>query len=120
VAEKDERGRAGEERAVGYLERAGFSILDRNWRCSQGEIDIIAERAGALAFVEVKTRAGLGYGHPFEAITRRKLLRMHRLAMAWVIAHPDAARGRSIRLDAIAITGRDLATASIEHLEGLR
>ena len=54
---------------VRYLAEAGLQVLERNWRCPLGEIDLVAREGNETVFVEVKTRAGLGYGHPFEAIT---------------------------------------------------
>lgn len=120
MARKDELGRAGEERAAAYLRARGYEILDRNWRCPEGEIDIVAVGTGGLAVVEVKTRSGMAYGHPFAAIDDRKLGRLWRLAMAWAAAHPDDARRRRIRVDGIAIIGRDPRTGVLEHLEGLR
>ncbi|GAB3272090.1 YraN family protein [Microbacterium sp. MEC084] len=120
MARKDELGRAGEDRAAAYLTERGYEILDRNWRCPAGEIDIVAARPGRLAVVEVKTRSGIAYGHPFAAIDDRKLGRLWRLALAWAAAHPGHARRRRIRVDGIAIIGRDPRTATLEHLEGLR
>ncbi len=72
MAAKDELGRAGEERAAQHLRGNGYTVLARNWRCAQGEIDIVAARDGHLAVVEVKTRRTTAYGHPFEAIDARK------------------------------------------------
>lgn len=120
MAEKDERGRAGEERATRHLQAHGYTVLDRNWRCGAGELDIVAARAGELVVVEVKTRRTEWFGHPFSAIDRRKRDRLWRVACAWIVAHPDAARRRTLRLDVIGITGEDPATAVLEHLEDLR
>jgi len=117
MAAKDEFGRAGEDRAVAYLTDDGYRILTRNWRCAQGEIDIVAVRGDTLVVVEVKTRRSEDYGHPFEAIDARKAQRLWRLAMAWLAAHPDEARGRSLRVDAIGLIGSDPAHARLEHLE---
>jgi putative endonuclease len=117
MAAKDDFGRAGEDRAVHYLTANGFRILDRNWRCPQGELDIVAENAGTLVVVEVKSRSSEAFGHPFEAIDRRKAARLWRLAMAWLAVHPTEARGRSLRIDAIALIGSDPRTARLEHLE---
>ena len=117
MAAKDDFGRAGEDRAAHYLTESGFRVLDRNWRCPQGEIDIVAETSGTLVVIEVKTRTSEAFGHPFEAIDRRKAARLWRLAMAWIAAHPDAARGQSLRMDAIALIGPDPRTARLEHLE---
>jgi len=117
MAKKDELGRAGERRAEEHLRSLGWQVLDRNWRCAEGEIDLVAADAGALVVVEVKTRSGEGFGHPFEAVDARKRRRLWRLAMAWVAAHPAAVQGRRVRVDAVALTGPDPATARIEHLE---
>ncbi|WP_298036633.1 YraN family protein [uncultured Microbacterium sp.] len=120
MAEKDDLGRAGEDRAVDHLTARGYRILDRNWRCRQGEIDIVAESDGVLCIVEVKTRTSIGFGHPFDAIDGRKRDRLWRLAFAWAADHPDVARRRMPRLEIIGITGADPATAMIEHLVDLR
>ena len=120
MAEKDVLGRAGEARAAAYLRECGYRILDQNWRCRDGEIDLVAARGGQLVVVEVKTRRGVGFGHPFDAITARKLARLQRLAVAWAVAHPDDSRGRAVRVDAVAVLGPDPATAEIEHIAGLQ
>ena len=83
MAAKDVLGRRGEKLAADHLIASGFEIVDRNWRCSQGEIDIIATKNSELVFVEVKTRSSLAFGHPLEAITVAKLARLRRLAAAW-------------------------------------
>ncbi|WP_431800944.1 YraN family protein [Microbacterium sp. bgisy203] len=120
MAEKDIRGRAGEERAARHLRDAGYEVLDRNWRCRQGELDIVAARGRDLVVVEVKTRRSDGFGHPFEAIDARKRDRLWRLTCAWAAAHPEAARHRRLRIDVIGIIGEDPRTAVLEHLEDLR
>lgn len=120
MAAKDERGRAGEERAARHLTSLGYDILDRNWRCPQGEIDIVAASRDSLVVAEVKTRRTEWFGHPFEAVDARKRQRLWRLACAWVASHPEQVRGRVLRLDVIGITGEDPATAVLEHLEDLR
>ncbi|WP_341957313.1 YraN family protein [Microbacterium sp. LWH13-1.2] len=119
MAAKDELGRAGEEQAVRYLRTLGYEILDRNWRCTQGEIDIVASHGSHLAVVEVKTRRSDSYGHPFEAVDARKLRRLWQLAHAWASAHTDSARGMTIRIDAIGIVGADPARGTLEHLVAL-
>ena len=116
MAAKDELGRAGEERAVAHLTGAGYDILDRNWRCPQGEIDVVARIGEHLAIVEVKTRRSDSFGHPFEAVDARKRRRLWRLGCAWVAAHPSHARGLEMRIDAIGIVGPDPAAATLEHL----
>jgi putative endonuclease len=117
MARKDELGRRGEELAARFLEDAGYRVIQRNWRCRQGEIDIIASMTDTLIFVEVKTRSGLTFGHPFEAITATKLARLRLLAAAWCAEHhPQAKR---IRLDAIAVVVPRSGPPSVEHLLGV-
>lgn len=116
MAAKDELGRAGEERAARYLTSLGYRVVDRNWRCAQGEIDIVAVLGRHLAIVEVKTRRSIAFGHPFEAIDDRKRRRLWALAHAWINEHPAAVGGRTVRLEAIGLIGADPATAALEHL----
>ncbi|WP_156759522.1 YraN family protein [Microbacterium karelineae] len=113
-------GRAGEQRAARHLADAGYDVVDRNWRCSDGELDLVAVRRDVLVIVEVKTRTSRRYGHPLEALDARKTDRLWRLAFMWARAHPDLGRGRRVRVDAIAVTGPDPETAEVEHLRGLR
>jgi putative endonuclease len=84
---KDALGRRGEQLAAQYLEQAGFRILDRNWRCAEGEIDIVAAERRVLVVCEVKTRSDTRYGSPLDAITRAKRSRLRRLAIRWLVAH---------------------------------
>ena len=114
MADKDALGRRGEQLAADYLQGLGLRIVERNWRCSLGEIDLVARDGSETVFVEVKTRAGLGYGHPLESITAVKLARLRRLAAAWCEAHPE--HGGSIRIDAVAIVAPRGGAVQIEHL----
>ncbi|CAN5159013.1 YraN family protein [soil metagenome] len=114
---KDVLGRRGEVLATEYLVQQGYTILDRNWRCPLGEIDVIAQTRGVTVFVEVKTRSGLRYGHPFESITVAKLARLRRLSHAWCEAAPPGRR--QIRIDAIGVVAPPSGAATIEHLEGI-
>lgn len=114
MAAKDVLGRRGEEIAARHLTTAGFTIVERNWRCSQGEIDIVATDSGELVFVEVKTRSSVAFGHPLEAITAVKLARLRRLAAAWCAEHPGPyAR---IRIDAVAVIAPFRGEVQVEHL----
>jgi len=117
VARKDELGRRGEDCAAAFLTDAGYRVIARNWRCPQGEIDLVVEGGGEVVFVEVKTRSGTGFGHPFEAITVAKLARLRRLAAAWC-EQADAWPDR-IRIDAIAVIAEPGKTPVIEHLAGV-
>jgi len=116
MADKDDFGRAGEHRAARYLESRGFTVLARNWRCRDGEIDLVVADSSVVVVVEVKTRRGEEFGHPFEAIDARKRARLWRVAVAWASAHRDLLRGRRLRIDAIGLTGAVAATARLEHL----
>ena len=120
MAAKDDLGRAGEDRAAEHLTASGYRILDRNWRCTQGEIDIVAERDGTICVIEVKTRRTVAFGHPFEAVDDRKRERLWRLAYAWCKAHPDEASNRMLRLEVIGIVGAEPERAQLEHLVDLR
>lgn len=119
MAAKDDLGRSGEELAAAHLRGLGYTIIDRNWRSRGGELDIVARDADTTVFVEVKTRAGLGYGHPFEAITEFKVARLRRLAMAWCDANLVDRRRTRVRIDAIAVVAPRGAEPSIEHLKAV-
>ncbi|WP_165066853.1 YraN family protein [Marisediminicola senii] len=115
MAAKDELGRRGEDIAVAFLVHGGYDILGRNWRCPQGEIDVIARDGADTVFVEVKTRSGTGFGHPLEAITAQKLARLRRLAGAWCDVNPG--HGRQIRIDAIAVVATTGTVPVVDHLK---
>lgn len=73
VSDRRQRlGRRGEELAVAYLQQAGYDILERNWRCRAGEVDIVARHGPALVLVEVRTRSGRSFGSPEESIRHDK------------------------------------------------
>ena len=114
---KDAVGRYGEKVAARYLAGAGWEVLDRNWRGPDGELDIVALHDGALVVVEVKTRRGLGFGHPAEAVTSRKLARLRRLTAQWLAAHD--VHPASIRIDVIAVLVPRSGAAQLEHLVGV-
>lgn len=115
---KDKLGRDGEDLAADHLRRSGLTILDRNWRCSSGEIDIVARDGSALVVCEVKTRSSTAYGHPAQAVTRRKIRRLRELALRWLderqIYVPE------IRFDVIAIVQPPNGTPVLEHLRGVQ
>jgi putative endonuclease len=117
MAHNAELGRRGEQLAAEHLEARGIRVIERNWRCRLGEIDLVARDGDDTVFVEVKTRTSGDYGHPFESITPVKLARLRRLAVAWCEA-TDAATAR-IRIDAVAVLAPTQAPALIEHLEGI-
>jgi putative endonuclease len=119
VNAKDALGKQGEQAAAEYLQRAGFRILARNWRCSEGEIDIVAADGRALVACEVKTRSDTRYGTPLEAVTRRKLSRLRRLAVQWVIA--NGVLFDEVRVDVVEVLKSQTEPGgfAIEHVRGV-
>ncbi|WP_136520420.1 MULTISPECIES: YraN family protein [Cellulomonas] len=113
----DAVGRYGEDVAARFVTEAGWRVLDRNWRCAEGELDIVALDGDELVAVEVKTRRSAAYGHPAEAVTARKLARLRRLTAAWLRAHDVQAR--SVRVDVVAVTLPPRGRAHVEHLPGV-
>lgn len=114
---KQQLGRVGEELAADFLSRRGFEVVDSNWRCLQGEVDLVALDGEILVVVEVKTRRSLSYGHPFEAINESKLRRLRTLAVLWARHH--GCFGCRIRIDAVAVLLPRGEEVSIEHLRGI-
>lgn len=133
-------GARGEAIAAGFLEGIGYRILDRNWHSRYGELDLVAVDGDTLVAVEVKTRTGLGYGHPLQAITQRKADRLRRLLLDWCRTHSAVANTSNptyvaqagveaagtartwwaqLRVDAIGIVLRPGVSPSIEHLQGI-
>jgi len=94
-------GRIGEDAAVAFLERAGYRIVARNFRCPLGEIDLIAEQGEVTVFVEVKARTSAEFGNPFDAITGIKQRRLSRLAAYYLKGIPRPKR--TARFDAVAV-----------------
>jgi putative endonuclease len=94
-------GRTGERLAVEALVRRGYRVLEQNFRCSYGEIDIVAEEGSDLVFVEVKTRRGQAYGLPEEAVTHRKARKLAEVASYYLDKH--ACSERSWRIDVVAV-----------------
>jgi len=111
-----ELGSLGENIAVTYLTDAGLRVLDRNWRCREGELDLVARDGDALVFCEVKTRRGTGYGHPVEAVTRAKQVRLRTLAQRWLAAHAEHAP--DLRFDVVGVLLRGDGPAVVTHLPG--
>lgn len=106
------RGAYGEELVARWYVARGYTVLDRNWRNGRmGELDlVVADRNGAVVFCEVKSRASAAFGHPFEAITPDKLLRVRRLGLAWLAER--GLRVPRLRVDVAAVLG-----AVVEVLE---
>jgi putative endonuclease len=114
---KDAVGRFGEQLAVEALVADGLTVLERNWRCSDGELDIVATEGSTLVFVEVKTRSSVGFGDPAEAVVPAKTARLRRLAVRWLLEHPDP-YWPEIRFDVVAVVRRTPSGPTVRHLRG--
>lgn len=114
-------GAHGEELAEQVLLDAGMVIVDRNWRCRAGEIDLIAvDEVGdttTIVFCEVKLRRGSGYGSPLEAVTFEKVRRLRRTAAAWLREHPVV--GMAIRIDVIGLLAPPGEPMQVMHVRGV-
>ncbi len=98
-------GRSGEDVAAELYRRRGFRVIDRNFRCREGEIDLVARRGNLLVFCEVKTRSSAHWGQPSEAVGFRKQARYRTLAARWLRAHRTSRV--SVRFDVVSVIVRD-------------
>lgn len=129
-------GELGERVAARWLERQGYTVLARRWRSGHRDVDVIAARAGVIAFVEVKTRAGLEFGDPVEAVHTQKRRSLVRSAREWMARHDRRPRASNLassfghdtsphedveptsyRFDVIGVLLRD-GRVWIRHIEG--
>jgi putative endonuclease len=109
-------GQRGEAIAARHLTGLGMEVIDRNWRCDAGEIDLVLRDGRVLVVCEVKTRTSTAYGAPLEAIDQRKLDRLRRLAARWLRVHdchPD-----DVRIDMVGVLAPPGMPVEIEHVEG--
>lgn len=107
-------GLYGEKLAGNYLQALGYEIIEKNWRCRLGEIDLIVRDKNRYVFVEVKTRNGAGFGHPLEAITETKLRRLRVLVSEWCRARQVS--GVDVRIDAVGVLVEQ-GKVQLEHLK---
>lgn len=110
---------AGEDLAAAHLERLGWRVLARNWRCAEGEVDIIAVQPGSppvVVFCEVKCRRNTTFGQPIEAITAAKLEKLRQLVQVWLQQFDSPVP--SVRLDAIGVL-LSPSGPRINHLRGI-
>lgn len=110
-------GDAGEELVARWYEDGGYRVLDRNWRCREGELDVIVARGQVLVFCEVKTRRSTAFGTPAEAVTVSKQRRIRGLAMRWLDEHP-AARARTLRFDVASVLAARGTPPVVDVIEG--
>lgn len=114
---KDALGVYGENVAAAHLVAAGFTILERNWRCEIGELDIVARDGDTLVFCEVKTRSSTRFGDPLEGVTLRKAARLRRLAARWLVDR--AVRPAQVRIDLVGVLRSPCGAASVDHVRGV-
>ncbi|HEX4976460.1 MAG TPA: YraN family protein [Nocardioides sp.] len=110
-------GAFGEAYAARHLVERGMVLLDRNWRCELGEIDLVLRDGDTLVFCEVKTRSSALYGSPLETVTARKAARLRRLAARWLTEHQ--LRPRDVRLDLVGVLVPRTGSPSVEHAAGV-
>jgi putative endonuclease len=110
-------GQYGEEVAARHLLDQGMILLDRNWRCDEGELDLVLRDGDVLVVCEVKTRSGPVGGSPHEAIGTAKLDRLRRLAERWAVEH--GLRPPGTRIDLVAVVRPARGAASLDHVRGL-
>ncbi len=108
-------GRWGEDLAARHLERTGYVVLSRNWWCRDGELDLVATDRKRLVVCEVKTRTGLGFGTPAEAVTPDKADRIRRLSDLW--QRRFMLRWCPVRFDIIAILARPGEPPHVRHIK---
>ncbi|HXH21102.1 MAG TPA: YraN family protein [Dehalococcoidia bacterium] len=114
-------GNFGERVAASHLESRGYRILERNWSCRQGEVDLIATRGDDLVFVEVRSRKGGAFGTPEESITGRKRQHLLDTIAAYMAEHPDSPPNQRIDLVVLELDrkGRVMRVEQIENaIEG--
>ena len=114
--DKQSLGQFGEEQAARYLRRRFYTILARNYRCRFGEIDLIANRGGVLAFVEVKLRRDDAHGEAREFVTVRKQQRVLAAAELWLSQNETALQPRFDVIEVYAPRGAD-GPVRINHIE---
>ena len=110
-------GERGESIAARHLTQRGMVLVDRNWRCDAGEIDLVLRDGTTLVICEVKTRSSLDFGSPLEAVTQVKVDRLRRLAARWLRAHevhPD-----DVRIDMVGVLAPPGRQVEVEHVEGI-
>lgn len=109
-------GAWGEQVAARQLVGEGMVILDRNWRGTSGELDLVLRDGDALVFCEVRTRSSTAWGSPLETVGRRKAERLRRLGAQWMASHE--VRAREVRVDLVGV----LCTAAgpvVEHVRAI-
>ncbi|MHA3022614.1 YraN family protein [Mycobacterium sp. BMJ-28] len=112
-----EIGALGEQLAVEHLEALGLRVLERNWRCRYGELDVIAADGSTVVFVEVKTRTSDAFGGVAQAVTPVKVRRLRRLAGVWLAQHPGSWAG--VRIDVVGVRIGRTRVPEVAHVQGI-
>lgn len=107
-------GEYGERVAERYLTAAGLTVLDRNWRCSDGEVDLILRDGADVVFCEVKTRRSGTFGRPAEAVGHAKVRRLRKLAGRWL--EQSGVRPRELRFDVVEVLPQPRGATQVEHI----
>ncbi len=116
-----ERGYSGgfaEELVVRFLKEKGYKIIERNFRCPVGEIDIISQKDEYICFVEVRSRTDLTYGKPYESITFPKQKRISKTARYFIALNPHYNNKYSFRFDVASVVFSDNNEYTVEYIEG--
>ena len=112
-----ELGRYGEAYAARHLVEQGMVLLDRNWRCDAGEIDLVLRDGRVLVVCEVKTRSSRDFGSPLEGVDGRKAARLRRLAARWLADH--RLRPDEVRIDLVGVLAPREGTPRVDHVRGV-
>lgn len=110
-------GAYGEALAARHLVAQGMVLLDRNWRCDLGEIDLVLRDGRVLVVCEVKTRSSAAFGSPLEGVTERKAARLRRLAARWLAEHP--VHPEEVRIDLVGVLLAASGPAEVDHVRGV-
>jgi putative endonuclease len=117
AAQKTSLGRYGEDVAARVLGEQGMVVIDRNWRCREGEIDLVLRDGDTLVVCEVKTRTSIEFGHPLAAVSEAKAARLGMLAAKWLASH--AVRPSGVRIDIVGVLRSTRGAAQVEHVRGI-
>lgn len=110
-------GRYGERLAADHLVAQGMVVIERNWRCDEGELDLVLRDGATLVVCEVKTRSNLDHGTPHEAVTDAKLERLRRLAVRW--AEARGVQPPEMRVDLVAVLRPRKGPSVVDHVRGI-
>jgi putative endonuclease len=114
MATHNDFGRAAEQLAAELLQRRGWTVLHRNWRFRRREVDLIVRRKATVAFVEVRARGSIVYGHPLSTIDGRKRHGLESAARAWIAQYGRS--GEEYRFDVVTIVGECGAAPIVEYM----